>query len=241
MAVTNSLRRTLTVTQHFLKNAPLTGIGGDPTEPAMSIGDWTRNFILSPPFAWRWNRATVTFNTQVGVQDYTKSAPNFGWLEKGTTNDNLAATASIQELRNQMNLAEDFSQSRPIHVAARLDDDQGNITFRLLPVPDAIYTVVITYQNASPTFVTLDDLWSPIPDYMSHLYSMGFLARSYEYWDDPRYFPAFQMFLRSLISASEGLSATEKNIYLSDFLTTVRQQAGEGIKTQLSHQARGGF
>lgn len=241
MASNNSLLRSIEVCQNFLKNIPLTGVGGNPLEPAASIGDYTRNFMLCPPFAWRWNRATTTFNTVEGTQDYSANLPNFGWLEKASTNDNLGLTGSIVELENKLNMSEDKSQDRPRYIGARLDDDAGSITFRLLPAPDAVYTVTISYQLASPSFTNLSDTWSPIPDYLSNIYNMGFRAFAYEYFEDPRYAFAFQMFLRQLVASNEGLTDTQRSIYLSEFLNMAREQASVGVKTQLNQQSIRGY
>lgn len=240
MPVTNTLLRSVAVCQTFMKNAPLTGVGGNPLEPATSIGDYTRQFILSAPFAWRWNRVSVNFNTVIGQQDYPQAVANFGWLESGTTNDNSGNTGSIVAMQVRMNEAEDGSQSRPRYVSARLDDDIGNITFRLLPTPDAVYKVVITYQKAAPTFVNLSDTWSPLPDYISNIYNYLFRAFAYEYFDDPRFAFTFQMGLKQLVSANDGLDSTQKNIYLQDFLSNAREQQSVGIRTQIGQQARAG-
>lgn len=241
MPSTNTLLRSVSVTQNFLKNAPLTGIGGNPLEPAASIGDYTRQFILSAPFGWRWNRVTISFNTVAGTQDYQQSVSNFGWLESATTNDNLGSAGSIVAMQNRLNEAEDGSQSRPRYISARLDDDTGNITFRLLPTPDAIYTVKVTYQKAAPTFTNLSDTWNPLPDFMSNIYNIGFRAFAYEYFDDPRFAFTFQMFLRQLVSTSEGLDSSQKNIYLQDFLSNAREQQAVGIRTNLAQQGRAGY
>jgi len=219
----------------------LTGIGGDPTEPAMSIADWVRNFMLQPPFAWRWNRATTTVNVVANTQDYTASLPSFGWLESATLNDLLAKPDSIVSMEVQLNLSEDLSGSGSRFVAARLDDDAGNITFRLHPMPEKNYTATITYQKASPTFASLSDTWAPLPDYMSNIYSMGFLAKAYEYFDDPRYGFTFQMFLRQLVAASEGLDESKKNIFLAQFLDSSSEQQSRGMKSQLANQGRSGY
>lgn len=238
----NTLLRTMTVAQNICRNAPLSGVGGNPIEPAASIGDWVRNFILSPPFAWRWNRVTTAVSvTAAAGQDYSVAISNFGWLESATLNDGTGSSTSITSLEIKLNLPEDNAPSLPRFLSARLDDDAGNITFRLHPKPDANYTLTLSYQKASPTFVTLNDTWSPLPDYMSHTYSMGFLARAYEYFDDPRFIPTFQMFLRQLLSFNEGLSESQKNIFLSDFLDSFRQQSGTGINVQLAKQARSGL
>lgn len=229
------------MTQNFLKNAPLTGIGGNPLEPAASIGDYVRQFVLSPPFAWRWNRGVTTFNTVQGQQDYVKAISNFGWLEKASTNDNSGSAGSVVELQNLLNESEDASQSQPRYIGARLDDDQGNITFRLLPVPDKVYTVSISYQLAAPSFQNLSDTWAPIPDYLSYLYTDGFMARAYDYFDDPRFGYTYQKFLKELMATSEGLDSTQKNIYLEQFLSNNREQAGVGLRTQIGTQSRGGY
>lgn len=239
MASNNTLLRTTTVTQHFLKNAPLTGIGGDPTEPAFSIGDWVRGFMLAPPFAWRWNRGITTINVTANIQDYVKAISNFGWLEQATCNDNLNTNSSITSMEIRLNPFEDGAPSRPRYIAARLDDDVGNITFRVFPIPDTTYTINLSYQLAAPLFQTIGDTWTPIPDYLSHIYSLGFRAKAYEYWDDPRFTFDFQMFLRQLLASSEGLTDTQKNIFLEEFLISSRQQQGL-MSNQLSRQGRGG-
>lgn len=237
----NTLLRTMKVSEHFCRNAPLSGVGGDPTEPAMSMGDWVRNFILSPPFAWRWNRGSTTITTVAGTQDYNKTLTDFGWMEKASCDDGANTGTSIVELEIKLNLSEDNAKSQPRFIAARLDDDNNVISFRLLPNPDAVYTINVAYQKACPTFANLSDTWGPIPDYLSHIYSMGFLGRAYEYFDDPRYSFTFQMFLRQLLAANEGLTESQKNIFMSEFLDGLRQQQGQGINTQFTKQGRSGF
>lgn len=65
------ISRTVNLASLSIGQRPLTGVGGFANEPALSIGDWVRNFLLSPPFAWRWNRNAIQFQTVIGVQDYT--------------------------------------------------------------------------------------------------------------------------------------------------------------------------
>lgn len=237
MAVTNTLLRVLTVAQNIKRNAPLTGIGGNPLEPALSIADWARQFIMMPPFAWRWNRAVTSFVTVAAQQDYVKAISNFGWLESATVSDGTITWGMEVTLSNP----EDKSNSLPRFVAARLDDDAGNITFRIHPAPDAIYTVTLTYQIAAPTFATLTDTWSPIPDYMYNVYSQGFLAKTYEYFDDPRAIPAFQLFLRSLLATSEGLQESQKRIFAQDFLNTSGMEQTRAELGKLGRQAMSGY
>lgn len=237
MAVTNSLLRVLTVSQNYMRGAPLTGIQGNPLEPSASIADWTRQFMLQAPFAWRWNRKVTTFNTVIAQQDYPLNLPDFGWLESATISDGT----TIWVLEVTLNNPEDKSASRPSYLSARLDDDNGIITFRVHPAPEAVYTVTLTYQKAAPTFTTLNDTWAPIPDYMYNVYSQGFLSKVYEYFDDPRAIPAFQLFLRSLLSASEGLDESQKRVFASDLIITSSQEQAASQKGQMGRQARGGF
>lgn len=226
-----------------MKGAPLIGVQGNPLEPAASLGDYTRNFILQPPFAWRWNRAVVTFNTisSPSTQDYVKSGLGaFGWLEKATINDGQGTSLSVTEIENRLNLGEDLAKGPPRYISARLDDDTGDITFRLMPIPDAVYTVTVTYQLASPNFQNLSDTWSPLPDYLRNIYDLGFRAFAYEYFDDPRFAFTFQMFLRQLVAASEGLDETSRNIFLAEFVNLAKQQGG--VQTgQFGRQGRSGY
>jgi hypothetical protein len=238
MAALNTLLRVTKVTENIIRNAPLTGIGGNPLEPALSIGDWVRQFCLQPPFAWRWNRAVVSFPTlNDGTQDYPQNLPNFGWLESSTVNNGT----TIYTAETVLSLGEDSSGSRPRFVSARLDDDAGNITFRVHPSPDAVYTIISTYQKACPTFSSLSDTWAPLPDYMYNIYAQGFLAKAYEYIDDTRAIPAYQLFLRSLLSVSEGLSESQKRAFASDFLNSTRQEQSVSLSGQLGKQARSGL
>lgn len=230
----------MAVTQNFMKGAPLSGVNGNPLEPALSLADFTRQFVLAPPFAWRWNRTTTTITTVSGTQDYQVTLTDFGWLEKASVNDNAGNPTSVIEIENKLSLSEDGSTSIPRYISARLDDDAGKITFRLLPKPDAVYTVSVTYQKASPIFANLTDTWSPIPDYLRSVYEYGFRAFAYEYFDDPRFAFTFQMFLRQLLAASEGLDETSKNAFLAQFVDLSKQQ--QGLMTgQIGRQGRGGY
>ena len=236
MAVTNTLARSVTVAQLFVRSMPLAGAGGVATEPAFSIGDWVRQFILAPPFAWRWNRATTTIPiTSAGGQDYTKVLNDFGWLEKASWNDG----ANTQELQIALDLSEDTQKNPPVQIAARLDNNTGTITFRVLPPPDKNYTVTITYQKAAPIFATLNDTWSPIPDYLSYLCNQGFAAKAYEYFSDERFLSAMQIFVKQVIAANAGLDESQKNIFLGERITTGRQSLAEQTKTQMGATGRG--
>lgn len=219
MASTIQLQRTVNVTSLFLRGIPLTGVQGFANEPALSAADEVRQFILAPPFAWRWNRSTITFSTVQGQQDYPQTLSNFGWLETASFTDGT----NTHPLSNVLVLAPDTTQNPPQSIAAQVDNTAGQITFRFLPVPDAAYAVTIHYQNAAPKFGALTDLWAPIPDYFRYLYEQGFRAKIYEYRSDERFSFTQQLFVRQVIAANAGLSDSQIDVFLSERLNMQRQ------------------
>lgn len=228
MASTIQLQRSVTLASAFVRYAPLVLSAND---PALSNGDWVRQFILSAPFAWRWNRAKTTFATIIGETDYLISLASFGWIEKAVIYfpENGNAT---NELEVANDLAVESNPNQPTKLSAQFDDDAGNITFRLSPAPDAVYNVEVTFQKAAPTFTDLSQTWSPLPDFMSYIYNQGMRAVTYEYINDPRYVAAFQLFTQQLVAANNGLTDAQKNIFLADRMNTQRQ-------TQAVAQGRG--
>lgn len=225
MASTITLGRSVTYVQRFIRNAPLTFTNNG--EPAFSSADWVREFILAPPFAWRWNRAYVSpISCVLGVSDYQANVPDFGWIEKASLSFPVVQGSPPRsiELEVGMVFAGETFTNEPAKISAQLDDDNGNITFRIFPPPDQQYLLSIVYQKASPTFSSLLQSWAPIPDYMSYLYHQGLKAIAYEYMGDERFGFSIQLFLQQLVSASENLSETQKNIFLKDRMDTLREQ-----------------
>jgi hypothetical protein len=227
LASTITLGRSINYAQQFVRNAPLTFSGTN--DPAFFNADWVRQFILSPPFSWRWNRGQIIIDLVQGQQDYTIKIPTFGWLEKGSLINAVAQPQSWQ-LTISTELTVESNQQVPTHFSAQSDDGNGNITFRFFPVPDQSYIATIDFQAQSPTFQSTTDFWSPVPDYMSYLYNQGFLAKTYEYLGDTRFGEAATIFMRQLVACSEGLSETQKNIFLNGKLETLREtlQAQQG-------------
>jgi hypothetical protein len=220
MASTIQLQRTITYASSFVRYAPLTMSSDD---PAFSNADWVRQFILSAPFAWRWNRTVTKIQCAAGKSDYSVALPNFGWVEKAVNVDPANGYSST-ELEVAINLVPDTLPNLPAKISAQLDDGAGNITFRVFPAPDSAYIVYVTSQNAAPIFTNTTDTWAPIPDFMSYIVTQGFLAKTYEYVGDPRFQSAMQLFLTLLTSANEGLSDSQRNIFLADRINTTREQ-----------------
>lgn len=228
MPSTIQLQRTVTLASSFVYYAPLTLSASD---PALSNADWVRQFILSPPFAWRWNRGAVSFKTTEGVTDYKVAVSDLGWIEKAVSVQ-VANGGLSQELDIDNNLMAESRAGQLTRISAQLDDDAGNVTFRVFPAPDDKYQVDVTYQKAAPVFVGLTDTWAPIPDYLSYVYNEGFLARALEYKNDPRAPGAMQSFTQLLLAANQGLTDAQRNLFVTDRLNLQRQ-------TQLVSSGRG--
>jgi len=225
MASTIPLSRVVEMTRRFINRAPLVFTGTN--DPAFSIGDWVRGFILSPPLAWRWNRGTKQIALVPGQQDYVLNIPNFGWLEQAAITDQITTSSTpspmpTYQLIVRLDLDVETVQNQPTHIAARLDDGNGNITFRLMPSPDRPYVLNITWQSAAPIFQTISDFWTPIPDYFYYLIQTGFLAKSYEYTGDEKFAATMQMFVRQVAAANGGLSDSQIDLTLLDQLDSQR-------------------
>lgn len=218
---TIQLSRSINLAQQFVRNAPLSFALGN-NDPAFSNADWVRQFLLGPPFAWRWNRATVDITCIVGVTDYLTALPTFGWIEKAIIIDPANGDQSF-ELEVEMNLSQETNPNQPSRISPQFDDGNGNITFRVSPAPIVAYTVRITYQLAAGVFSLATQTWAPIPDYLSYLYNQGFLAKNLEYINDQRFGNAMQLFLQQAVAANNGLTETQMNIFLTERMNTQRQ------------------
>jgi hypothetical protein len=234
---TIQLQRTIQRSQQYARLEYLLFAANTYNDPAFSNADWVMQTILAPPFAWRWNRtvkgtpSVPAFTTVVGQSDYKVSLPNFGWLEKAVEYDPTSGYAAA-ELQVQLLLGEDTLPNQTSRIAAQYDDGQGNITFRIFPAADKIYNVVLEYQNAAQLFTSTAQTWAPIPDYLSFVFNEGFDFRTFAYLSDPRSQFSGQLFYQSLAQMSEGLSDSQRNLWLEDKLITLREtqklQSGRG-------------
>lgn len=234
MASTYTINRTMTYVQRFISQYPLTFSGTN--DPAFGIGDWVRNLILGAPFAWRWNRATASTTCVVGQNDYQIKLPDFGWLEQASVFDSVAnASYSLQV---KLTATKEVVNNQPTHCSPWLDDNNGNITFRLSPPPDKTYTLNLTYQSASPTFTALGNSWAPIPDYMQNVVQELYLAKAFQYTGDERFPATMQMAVRSLVAVSTGLDESQKNIFIQDTLSAALTQQNAAQSIQFGNQSR---
>lgn len=144
----------------------------------------------------------------------------FGWIETVSlkaTNPNVT-NPYWKEIRPKITLALESAQERPQYIAAQYDNGNGDMTFRLMSVPDDAYPVAITVQQKAPVFTSLNQSWAPIPDEYSMLYNWGMMAMMMLYADDvSRYQFAVNKFIAGLLSTHQGLTQTEKNIVLNNW------------------------
>jgi hypothetical protein len=305
MATANTILGTLSWAAASILNRPTQNVAGSYQEPALTNANWIMSTILGPPFAWQWNRGTASFTTNAGQSDYVVNIPTFGWLEKATYS-NVNSNPPIVELEISPLLAASGKNNPPFKICVVFDNNAGQITFRLMSIPDNTYTISLTYQNApifatslysgipmaitsviaSPTVstdylgtfpsggsnalvgqyfqivgftgantpnnglylctsssttvlqlqnpntvaVTANALaystvtWAPIPDKYNFLYETGMLSRLYTIYDRAAYLTEIQLFYRSLVGVSEGLSDIAKAIFLEDKLQQIRTE-----------------
>jgi hypothetical protein len=150
-----------------------------------------------------------------------------------------ALSGKVSEVSFERNILGSGNESgAPAYIAPQVDDNAGNITFRVLPVPDQVYQVNVIYQKKQPAlFSTLAGTWAPIPDHYSFVYQWGFLTLILAYFNDPRWMPTSQKFVAALLGIAEGLKDEERNIFQAAWLSMVAEQQATGIKVQQGRQS----
>ncbi len=172
--------------------------------------------------------------------NYYSRAYRFGWIENASVLDqDQECNNSWKEISPKIGLALDSVRTIPHSISAEFDDPNGNVTFRLMPVPDKNYPISITIQQAAPIMTGLDSVWSPIPDNYSRLYNWGFLALVYLFHDDPRFAQANQKFISNLLATNNGLTETERNIVLNNWQQVTGAPMIMGFNNQQGMQGKG--
>ena len=162
---------------------------------------------------------------------------DFGWIEKAELQDVLNGNA-WKELGIQLNLSRDTVTSCPRFISAQADDNQGDVTFRLMPPPAGAYPIVVQYQRLHQPFTSLSNLWGPIPDRLFYTYSMGVLALAYLYKGDERYASTSQKFITGVLAYYGGLTETQKNQFLANWNASLAETNMQS-KAQQAVAARG--
>jgi hypothetical protein len=173
-----------------------------------------------------------------GVTDYVISGmTDWGWIEAAEVFIPGGNPPVFQIEVSQVEVKE-TNPNRPNSIVPIFDDNAGNITFRLTPAPDQAYPITITYQKAAIIATTLAGSWAPIPDRYSFLYEQGMLGLMQGLYNTQLYVANMEMFFRQLVGAAEGLTDTEKAIFLEDQLRILRTGQSSGLSVSQGKQAR---
>lgn len=245
MPSTITVQQTLNWTAPFVVQRPTSGINGIANEPALTSANKIIAAMVAAPLRWNWNRAQIptAFTTTPGTSDYTISIPNYGYLEKTSLflssrvgpNNTPAQTFEIEVWPL---LATDTEQNEPAKISAIIDDGAGNITFRLLPVPDNAYVATLTYQKSAILLTQLSQPWAPVPDKYAYIYETAMVAHMQGMYNMQAYFTGMELFFRMLVAAAEGMTESEKAMFLEDMLRDVQARSTASLSPQYGKQAR---
>lgn len=237
----NTVQTTLNYVAQYIYGQPVSAQTA--SEPAISIASMIRNAFLGAPMTWAFNRAEdSTQNTTAGNQDYTYNIANFGFLEKVSLTDASGKIFEVKDVFNSLPLskaAAPAASSRPTAVAVLTLTPGASFKIRFMGVPDAIYTINLTYQMLPVQFVNLTDGWAPIPDSYSDIYNNLFLGEALAVVDDARAQIYRQRGVAAFLAKAEGLTDTQKNIFAQQYLAQSKEQASAALKSQQAVQARG--
>lgn len=240
MPSTITVQATLNWLGAFIGQRPVSNVNSVANEPALTTANKIIATIVAAPLRWNWNRAQIptAFTTTPGTSDYTLSVPNYGYLEKATLFLSTRTPNTTFEIEVEPVLAVDTNQNEPAKISAVIDDGAGNITFRLIPTPDNAYVGSLTYQKSAPLLTSLSQPWAPVPDKYQQIYQTAMVAHLQGMYNIPAYLQGMEIFFRLLVSAAEGMTESEKVLFLEDSLRDVRARAAAATEVQYGRQAR---
>ena len=231
------LQGTINFCQPFIDYIPASA--GVNNEPVITLANNILNVILGAPFSWAFNRAENTSQVLTqGTQDYTVAITDFGWAEKAS----LTLAGAIFEIPSVLNtsaLAVSAQQGRPNSMSVKSINPGTSVSFRFMGVPDAAYTLNLTYQKAPTAITALTGTWSGIPDFYSDIYSNLFLAELYQLDGQETSARIYrQRGVASLLSRAEGLTDAQKNIFMTAALKDGLETAALQLRLQQAVTAR---
>lgn len=153
------------------------------------------------------------------------------------SNVSIGAVSEISNIA--MVLGSGAEQGTPNFIAPQLDDNAGNITFRLLPIPDQSYYVTVTFQNSAALISSPANTWAPLPDKYSSIYQWGFLSLCLSYFGDAKWEAANRKFVTMLLGVAEGLTEEQKNTFQTAWLNSISEVSATNFKVQQGVQSRG--
>jgi len=136
-------------------------------------------------------------------------------------------------------MSEDNALDKPGYISTQESDESGvNFTFRLMPVPENYYQVNLIFQEAPTQLSDVSNRWG-IPDQLQYIYNYFFAFFMFDYFDDPRAGRYRQLAVASLLARQSGLSLTDRNLFLGNWLPLMEEEEFTTGKTQQGTQGRG--
>jgi hypothetical protein len=126
---------------------------------------------------------------------------------------------------------------RPQSIAVQAQDDDG-VTLRINSLPDRAYLLNGFYQQIPLLVTSMASSWGPIPDHLGYIYDWGFLAMLSMITKDVRQAIFQQKFISHLLGAQDGITATQRNIFIGDWLALMGETGRNQLTTQQGIQAR---
>jgi hypothetical protein len=240
MPVTRNIQSSMLFALPYIGYQPANISNG---EPAVTAANLVKQTMLGAPFKWPWNRANFEISIAtpdssgdvVITQDYAVATTLYAFLEKAWLTD--SSSGEVKELPIVSSLTAESAVMRPQSIAVQGQDDDG-ITLRLNSLPDRAYLLDGFYQR-TPTLVTSPaSSWGPIPDHLSYIYDWGFLAMLSMLTKDIRQSVFQQKFVAHLLGAQDGITATQRNIFIGDWLALMGEAGRGQLTTQQGVQAR---
>lgn len=176
----------------------------------------------------------------VSPTDFTVLLPHADVGTAAVTPTGVAVSGKVTEIPGVQNVLGSGNESgSPAFISPQLDNNQGIITFRMLPIPDQTYRINVIFQKRIPSLMTSpSSFWTPIPDHYSYIYQYGFLTLMLAYYMDARWASFSQKFMAALLGAAEGLEEEQKNIFEAAWLDMVSERQATTMKTSQGVSSR---
>lgn len=230
----------------FQPSGTITQVQGDGTTATL-----TGSFNVNNTYGFKQGQlANITITTHTGFSAtnailLTASATQITYANatvlSATADTGTAVSGRIMPLTtlNSTPLGDSSDPQQPTTLAVQQNTVGTSIKVRFLGIPNGLYNVVLWYQKFVPLFTVTSGNWTP-PDYLSYVYNKGFLAELFEALGMPGEAQAKKVqFAAALLANAEGLTDTEINIFLAQYLGNPRALESVQLKTQQGIQARG--
>ena len=218
MASTITVQDLINYARTHVKLAPLDGLGGFTSEPALRWANKIKKHIIQSPYDWEWNRSSIpSFLTVDEQSEYNVLVPDIGWLVDAWMELEASAVNNrdIRYLDIKRNIRKPWQHLDPSQICYMLDRNR-NPVLRLDTIPrGSIWRIFVDYQRKPSRITALTGAtgtFDPIPDEMEDVLTQFFIALAYKLVDR-------QDHLRELALAEQLLQ--EHRAYLSQEETEV--------------------